>query len=446
MMGKKDLSKRLQMSMISLEELVPENHLLRKIDMLFDFSFIYDEVEELYSTIGKESIDPVVLFKICFIQYLFGIRSMRRTIEEINYNIAYRWFLGYNFDETIPHFSTFGKNYARRFAGTDIFEKIFKRVLNEINSFGLLSPDTIFIDGTHIKASANKNKYEKTIIEKSTLYYEEELVSEINEDRKSHGKKPLKKKEITEFVEVKESTTDPDAGLFWKNERERMMCYSLNTGVDINGYFLGKQLSAGNVHDSKNFQPLMEDIQTNFKNVIENAAADAAYIAPHISKYASDIGINLCIPYKRPMTKKEFFPKYEYVYDEFYDRYICPNNKTLEYSTTDRKGKAKYKSNPVTCKKCELIKKCTNSKDHIKVIERHVWQEYHDEVNHNRHTKKNKAIYKLRKETVERRFGDAKVKHGMRETQYRGLEKNSNYLMLLLACMNMKKMANYLLG
>ena len=183
-----------EVSMISLDDLIPNDHLLRKIDSLFDFNFIYDEVESLYSSIGKESIDPVVLFKICFIQYLFGIRSVRRTIEEINYNTAYRWFLGYNFDETIPHFSTFGKNYARRFVDTDIFEKIFTRILDEINSYGMLSPNTIFVDGTHVKASANKNKYEETIIEKSSVYYEDTLIKEINEDRKVHGKKVLKKK------------------------------------------------------------------------------------------------------------------------------------------------------------------------------------------------------------------------------------------------------------
>lgn len=194
MMGKKTIEGRVQMSMISLEDLVPKDHLLRKIDMLFSFDFIYDEVKDLYSPVGKESIDPVVLFKICFIQYLFGIRSMRRTIEEINCNVAYRWFLGYNFNETIPHFSTFGKNYSRRFVGTEIFEVIFSRILDEIFSYGLLSPDTIFVDGTHTKANANKGKYEKTLIEKSSEYYQEELEKEINEVRKAHGKKPLKKK------------------------------------------------------------------------------------------------------------------------------------------------------------------------------------------------------------------------------------------------------------
>jgi len=194
MMGKKTVEGRDQLSMISLDDLVPKDHLLRKIDKLFSFDFIYDEVKDLYSPVGKESIDPVVLFKICFIQYLFGIRSMRRTIEEINCNVAYRWFLGYNFNETIPHFSTFGKNYARRFVGTEIFEVIFSKILDEVSSYGLLSPDTIFVDGTHTKASANKNKYEKTLIEKSSEYYREELENEINEVRKAHGKKPLKKK------------------------------------------------------------------------------------------------------------------------------------------------------------------------------------------------------------------------------------------------------------
>ena len=81
---------------ISLEELVPENHLLRIIDKAIDFNFIYDEVENLYSDKGRPGIDPVSLFKIVFIQYLFGIRSMRQTIKEIEVNVAYRWFIGYS--------------------------------------------------------------------------------------------------------------------------------------------------------------------------------------------------------------------------------------------------------------------------------------------------------------------------------------------------------------
>lgn len=120
-------NKRLdQMQIVSLESLVPEEHLLRKIDKAVDFSFIYDLVEERYSSdTGRPSLDPVTLIKIPIIQYMFGIKSMRQTIKDIEVNVAYRWFLGLDFNDSVPHFSTFGKNYKRRFEGTDLFEQIF---------------------------------------------------------------------------------------------------------------------------------------------------------------------------------------------------------------------------------------------------------------------------------------------------------------------------------
>ena len=114
---------------VILDRLVPENHLVRKIENAIDFSFIYDKVKDLYSPLGAPSIDPVVLIKIVLIQYLFGIPSMRQTIREIEVNVAYRWFLGYSLTEKIHHFSTFNKNYERRFKNTDLFESIFREIL-----------------------------------------------------------------------------------------------------------------------------------------------------------------------------------------------------------------------------------------------------------------------------------------------------------------------------
>ena len=121
MMGIKKKADRTQIEMLSLDDLVPKNHLVRKIDAAIDLSFIYDEVKDLYKPYGRESIDPVVLIKIVMIQYLFGIRSMRQTLKEIEVNFAYRWYLGYNMHEQLPHFSTFSKNYSRRFKDSDLF-------------------------------------------------------------------------------------------------------------------------------------------------------------------------------------------------------------------------------------------------------------------------------------------------------------------------------------
>ena len=136
-----------QMQIVSLEQLVPEDHLLRKIDAAVDFDFIYDLVEGKYSTeTGRPSIDPVTLIKIPIIQYMFGIKSMRQTIKEIEVNVAYRWFLGLDFYDKVPHFSTFGKNYKRRFEGTDLFEQIFQQILLQCMKNDLVNTDTMFID------------------------------------------------------------------------------------------------------------------------------------------------------------------------------------------------------------------------------------------------------------------------------------------------------------
>jgi transposase len=152
----KNLShEREQLEMLTIDQLVPKDHLVRKIESTIDFSFIYPLVENLYSGISRPNIDPVVLFKMVFIQYIFGIRSMRQTIKEIETNMAYRWFLGFGFYTEVPHFSTFGKNYERRYHETGVFEDIFYHILKEIMDRGLLSADHVFVDSTHVKASAN---------------------------------------------------------------------------------------------------------------------------------------------------------------------------------------------------------------------------------------------------------------------------------------------------
>ena len=154
--------KKTQVQMISLDQLVPQDHLLRKIDRYVDFDFIYDLVEEKYSAkTGRPGIDPVVLIKIPVIQYMYGIKSMRQTIKEIEVNVAYRWFLGLDFYDKVPHFSTFGKNYKRRFEGTDLFEQIFREILLQCLKCDVINTDTVFVDATHVKAAANRKKSKK---------------------------------------------------------------------------------------------------------------------------------------------------------------------------------------------------------------------------------------------------------------------------------------------
>ena len=107
--------KRDSFIMNTIDELVPQNHLVRKLEKGIDFSFIYEKVRPLYSSLGRPSIDPVVLFKLLLINIIFGLNSMRKTCEECKVNLAYRWYLGLDINEEIPNFSTWSQNYIRRY-------------------------------------------------------------------------------------------------------------------------------------------------------------------------------------------------------------------------------------------------------------------------------------------------------------------------------------------
>ena len=184
MMTREKDKNREQVMFFSMEDMVPKDHILRLIDESISFDFIYDLVEEKYSPdFGRPSLDPVALIKIQLIQYLFGIKSMRQTIKDIEVNIAYRWFLGINLMDPVPHFTTFGKNYTRRFKDTDLYEQIFARVLEECMKCGFVDNRTMFIDATHIKAAANNHKYITKEAHAAARFYEASLKAEIEKDR-----------------------------------------------------------------------------------------------------------------------------------------------------------------------------------------------------------------------------------------------------------------------
>ena len=444
--------KRDQMQMFCMEDLIPEDHLLRLIDKAIDWNFIYDLVEDKYChDNGRPSMDPVMLIKIPFIQYLYGIRSMRQTIKEIEVNVAYRWFLGLDMLDKVPHFSTFGKNYSRRFKDTDLFEQIFSHILEECYKFRLVDPTEVFVDATHVKARANGHKMRKRIAKQEALFYEDMLKKEINEDRAAHGKKPLKDKDddnnpssgngSSKEKEIKESTTDPDSGWFHKGEHKEVFAYAVETACDKHGWILGYTISPGNLHDSRTFKGLYDKISDIGINTL---IADAGYKTPAIAKLLLDDGIKPLFPYKSPMTKDGFFKKSDFVYDEYYDYVICPNDQHLEYSTTNRDGYREYKSNGHICKGCPYLSQCTNSQNHVKVFTRHIWEDYMETCEDIRHTLGMKDLYKKRKETIERLFGTAKENHGFRYTQMYGKARMEMKVGMTFACLNLKKLARIL--
>lgn len=227
-------NRQIKMEFVCIEDLVPKDHILRKIDKYINFSFINDLCRPYYcENNGRPAIEPEIMFKMLFIGYLFGIRSETRLVEDVKVNIAYRWFLGYGIEDKIPDASVIWQNRLRRFNGTDIPRQIFENILKQAIAHNLVDGKILYTDSTHLKANANKNKFVEDTVKVEAQEYIKKLNAAINEDRAKHGKKPLKfdetpKKPDDEDDEnyfdddaptktIKKSTTDPDSGFMHRN-------------------------------------------------------------------------------------------------------------------------------------------------------------------------------------------------------------------------------------
>ena len=144
---------------VRMEDIVPEDHLLRLVDKHIDLSFIRGKVKHLYSHTGRPSIAPEVLLRMLLIGYLYGISSERRLCEEVGMHIGYRWFVGLNLQDKVPDHSTFSKNRNERFAEGKVFQEIFDEIVVQAMGKKLISGRVLYTDSTHLKASANKNKF-----------------------------------------------------------------------------------------------------------------------------------------------------------------------------------------------------------------------------------------------------------------------------------------------
>jgi len=154
-----------KMEFVLIDDLMPKDHLLRKIDKYIDFSFINEICRPYYcEDNGRPAVEPEIMFKMLFLGYLYGIRSETRLVEEVKVNIAYRWFLGYTLEDKIPDASVIWQNRIRRFNGTDIPEQIFNEILKQAISHGLVGGKVLYSDSTHLKAMPAKRKIWKVQI------------------------------------------------------------------------------------------------------------------------------------------------------------------------------------------------------------------------------------------------------------------------------------------
>lgn len=445
-MLKKPTAAQQELEMVTLEMLVPQDHLLRKIDAAVDFEFIRDKVAHLYcADNGRPALDPVVLFKLLFIGYLFGVRSERQLMREVQVNVAYRWFAGFRLTDKVPDASTFSQNRRRRFTDTTVYQEIFDEIVRQAIGRGMVDGRVLYSDSTHLKANANKNKFDVVEVEQTPSAYLAALDTAVDIDRAEHGKKPLKRDDDDQSgpsKSIKVSRTDPESGYMVRDDKPKGFFYLDHRTVDAkHAIITDTHVTPASVHDSQPYLARLDRQRQAFGFEVQAVGLDAGYFTPTVCQGLEDRGVAGVMGYRTPNHKPGTFYKRQYLYDAYRDEYLCPQGQSLPYSTTNRLGYREYKSNPAQCQRCQVRQQCTTSANATKVVVRHVWERAKEKVDARRLTEWGKRIYARRKETVERSFADAKQLHGHRYARMRGLRKVAEQCLLAAAAQNIKKIA-----
>ena len=255
------------------------------------------------------------------------------------------------------------------------------------------------------------------------------------------------REDVKEEKEIKVSTTDPESGYMVRDGKPEGFFYLDHRTVDhkyniITDVFV----TAGNVHDSVPYiDRLNHQIEKfGFANTIEAVALDAGYLTTPICKALHDKKVFAVIGHRAFTPVKGLLAKWRFKYDPEQNVYVCPQKHELTYSTTDRNGYRMYKSNKEICRNCPMLLDCTRSKNHQKVITRHVWEESKEWVRQNRLNQNGKYLYRLRYQTIERSFADAKELHGLRYCRLRGRDNVQEQALMTATVQNLKKIALHL--
>ena len=202
----------------SIEDLVPQDNFYRQVERSLDLSFVRDLADEFYSSMGRPSVDLVVLFKLQLIAFFEGIRSERQLMEAVNLNLAHRWFIGYDLDEPVPDHSSLSK--IRERYGLEVFQLFFERIVEMCIEAGLVWGEELYFDSTKVQANANING----MIERAEFEAQQhldQLFQRFEENASSFGKlvtkyngkrlTGIRKPHYQRITDDKVSPIDPDA-------------------------------------------------------------------------------------------------------------------------------------------------------------------------------------------------------------------------------------------
>lgn len=450
MMGSKDYQEKLFYG-FSLTQRIPEDHLVRQLDRVIDLSFVRPLVAKYYSHTGQPSVDPVVLFKMMLLGYLYGITSERRLAEECSLNMAFMWYVGYDLDEPTPNHSVISKARARY--GKEVFERFFQEILSICVRVGLVKGEKVFADSTLIRANASlksivsraearevkytPKEYVEKVFEENPVEEGSGLVPEA-EERKSGGRKV----KVSNQTHV--SNTDPEAGIVARPREGLMIAYKGHFTVDSSRVVTALEVTPAQVEDSA----LVERMIKAQPVKPEEFCADSHYGIPEVYEGLLRRGIKPVIPRRSPQTRRPRpgkIPIEAFQYAPERDVFICPEGKELRRVAYERRWRRyHYRPRWKECEGCGRRKECTGDRS-VRTMLRYLEgkQEAVDWAVSYLSTQEGKKTLSQRPIFAEWLIAEAKTLHGLRRAFCRGLEKVSIQALLTATVQNIKRLLKY---
>jgi transposase len=451
MQGLKQFQPRL-FYQVCLEDFVPQEHLVRRLAGILDFSWVRSQTETLYSHTGRPSIDPEVVAKMLLLGYLYNIGSERQLMRDIQVNLAYRWYLGYDLDEEVPDHSILSK--ARRRFGLEFFGRLFEYILGCCKQVGIVRGENVLMDSTIVEANASLDSLTGLRYRPEEYWEQLEKQAEPEDDSDSSLAVTTKKDGTDDQLpghkrpreqrtcDKKYSTTDPDASLYHRSGKEPKLAYKAHFLADeYKGVVTAVASSSAAVDDTTMVPELVEQHQQRCGKP-KRAVGDHLYGSQDCLGYLQDKGIETVIGQRKGGNAHGGFDKSKFEYDAQQDVFCCPAGQLLRRRRTQsRNHKAFYSCERDVCGRCRFRGECVSSPTPGAVRQVTRFDTPYAELAQAAcDSATGKRLLKRRQSCMEGLFGQGKSQHGLGRARLRGLVKMQMQALLTAMVLNIKKL------
>jgi transposase len=362
-----------------LDDVVPDDHLVRDISAILDLSWVHAELAPYYPKIGRPSIDPVLIIRMLIIGYVFGIRSERLLCREVKVNLAYRWFCGLSIEDTIPDHSAFSRARNERFGDSEIFRRLFERVVESCIAAGLVGGQGFAVDASLIAADANKQRsipgkdWDKNRDAEAASRAVKEYLATLDDAAFGAASDVTPK-----FV----SRSDPAAQWTGAMRGPAFFAYADNYLIDVKfGIIMDVEASrAIRQAEVGAAKTMIERTEERFGIKPERLAADTAYgSAANLNWLVEDKQIAPHIPVIDKSTREDgTFSREDFTFFKEGNVYICPAFKILTTTGKIMNGDMlSYRASTRDCAACAFKARCCPKEPARKIL-RSIYEEARD--------------------------------------------------------------------